>query len=110
MLTVRPLLALRQHVPVPRLTSNSISHLVRAVWLGLFAAVLLYVARYGIQAPYQDEWLFTSFIATSELDWNWVWAAHSEHRYPLGKIVYWCLTTWTHDFRTGAVATACSNA
>ncbi len=83
---------------------------VRLAWLGLFASVLWYVYRYGIRGPYQDEWFFTAAVTAPRLDWHWVWALHAEHRYPVGKMLWWLLTAGTGDFRTGAVVTACLNA
>ena len=109
MKTLRSLPSLRLPSRSLRVGLDPVTLIVHLVWLGLFAHVLWFVARFGIHSPYQDEWYFTGVLAANELNWDWVWALHSEHRYPIGKILYWCLTTWTGDFRTGALVTAILN-
>jgi hypothetical protein len=76
---------------------------VWGLWTAMLVLALLYVSRYGVNAPYYDEWI--SMIAvlegTREVDPAWLWTAHNDHRIPLPKLVLlglYAVSGW--DFRT----------
>lgn len=67
------------------------------LWVGLF------VARYGHNLPTCDEWVY---VPNTYASWTerleWLNERHSEHKFPVGRLVYLCLLDVTgHDFRAG---------
>lgn len=75
---------------------------VAAAWAVLATLLLAYLVRFGVNAPYQDEWFFTPVAVGDEAAGPWLFARHNEHVYPLGRLVYWAATRATGDFRAGA--------
>jgi hypothetical protein len=64
-------------------------------------AALGFVAVFGANAPYADEWEFVPALLGKEPLASWLWTQHNEHRLPLSRAIYYGLFQVTHDFRTG---------
>ena len=80
---------------------------VWGLWAAMLLLALLYVARYGVNVPYYDEWVGIVPILEGgrEIDAAWLWSAHNDHRIPLPKLALLCLygiSGW--DVRTGMFA------
>jgi hypothetical protein len=97
----------RQTVPV----TQTLRHLAAswqpvAVWTLWAAAVWrtgAFVARYGFNIPFSDEWDF-AYVTFAPLreQLGWLVERHGEHRFVLGRVVYLCLLHLTgHDYRAG---------
>jgi hypothetical protein len=75
---------------------------VWGVWAGMFVAALLFVARYGHNVPYYDEWsLVYTLAGTHAIDLEWLWYPRNGHRIAVPKLVLIALLPaagW--DFRT----------
>jgi len=74
-----------------------------AVWVALTLAALGFVAAFGHDFPWADEWEFVPALLGAEPVGPWLWTQHNEHRLPLPRAVYWLLFRLTHDFRAGMV-------
>lgn len=62
---------------------------VWVVWLGMAAAAVAFVARYGYSMPFADEWDSVDVAAGLQpMTISWLWSAHNEHRLPLPRLVY----------------------
>jgi hypothetical protein len=72
-----------------------------AVWLAWTLGAVAFVAFFGTNAPYADEWEFVPVLVGEEPLGPWLWQLHNEHRMVLPRLVYWALFQLTHDFRTG---------
>ena len=64
-------------------------------------AALGFVAVFGSNAPYADEWEFVPALLGKEPLLPWLWGQHNEHRLPLSRLLYYVLFQLTHDFRAG---------
>src|SRR6478736_3627382 len=73
------------------------------LWLGLFAAGLVYVLRYALTNPFVDEWAFVPVWFGEKPVGPWLWELHNEHRFPLPRLVYIGLFRATGDVRTGCL-------
>jgi hypothetical protein len=62
-----------------------------------------FVALYGHNFPWADEWEFIPALTRHEPVLPWLWTQHNEHRLPLPRLIYWCLYQTTGDFRSGMV-------
>jgi hypothetical protein len=71
-------------------------------WATLVALAVLYVANFGVNAPYADEWEFVPVLVGAEPWWSALWQQHNEHRLPLTRAVYLAIFRWTRDFRSGS--------
>ena len=74
-----------------------------AFWALLTIAALGYVAAFGHDFPWADEWEFVPALYGHEPTGPWLWTQHNEHRLPLPRAIYWLLFQVTHDFRGGMV-------
>ena len=72
-------------------------------WVWLTLAALGFVATFGHDFPWADEWEFVPALYDREPVGPWLWRQHNEHRLPLPRLVYWSLFHLTHDFRAGMV-------
>lgn len=73
------------------------------VWLAMTAAALGFVAVFGANAPYADEWEFVPALLGQESFASWLWSQHNEHRLPLSRAIYFTLFQITRDFRSGMI-------
>ncbi len=76
------------------------------VWTTVLMTGLLgFIWRYGPNMPVYDEWPLLSPLVGEAAVWQWLWAPHSEHLYPLPRLVWYVLHRVSgYDFRTGMVA------
>src|SRR3989442_1390482 len=81
---------------------------VWGTWAFLALAVVLYIAGYGHNVPYYDEWVMVDVLRGAQpVDAAWLWQAHNDHRIPIPKMVLlalYHLSGW--DFRVGMYANA----
>jgi hypothetical protein len=60
---------------------------VWGLWTTMLLLALFYVARYGANAPYYDEWSMVAVLEdTRSVDAAWLWMPHNDHRIPLPKL------------------------
>jgi hypothetical protein len=86
------------------------------IWAVMLASILLAIARYGRNIPFEEDWLMVAPMTGHEPDiGRWLWSQNSEHRLPLPRLVNLLLLRATGDFRStmafdtlawGAVAAA----
>ncbi len=81
---------------------------VHGIWLVLSVAALGLVLRYGVNAPFIDDFLVVPVLAGEEpISLEWLWRQHSDHRFPLVKLVIWGATAGCGgDFRAVMVLNA----
>ncbi|MBY0512310.1 MAG: hypothetical protein K2P78_00175, partial [Gemmataceae bacterium] len=84
------------------------SPLVWAVWGILTVCGLAFVAAYGRNCPFMDEWEFVDALGPDTDLLRWAFAPHGEHRYPVPRLVYAGLFRLTGDLRTAMVANVLS--
>lgn len=88
----------RQVVPwsAPRL-------MVWAVWGIMLVAALWFVAQFGSDVPYWDEWGLVPVLShVQAVTLEWLWAPHNGHRIPLPRLVLLVLYKMvSDDFRVG---------
>ncbi|HYH64739.1 MAG TPA: hypothetical protein VD866_08610 [Urbifossiella sp.] len=77
--------------------------LVWGTWAALTLGGLGYVAWFGRNCPYMDEWSFLPIYDGKQELISWLWEPHFEHRYPVGRLVYIGLFRLTGDLRAGMV-------
>jgi len=74
-----------------------------------FVLLVIAVARYGFDAPFQDSWAFVKVLERSyagQFPWAELWAQHNEHRLFFPKLVMLALARATHwDLRVELAAT-----
>lgn len=59
------------------------------VWAGMLACALGYVALFGTNSPYQDEWHSVAVATGHEpLTIAWLWSPQNEHRIPLPRLLH----------------------
>lgn len=73
-------------------------------WAGMTVTALGFVAHFGHDAPWADEWEFVPALTGHEPVGPWLWTQHNEHRLPLPRLLFWTLYQLTGDFRSGMVA------
>jgi hypothetical protein len=78
---------------------------VWGLWALLLVADLAFVARYGRNVPFIDDWCMVPVLTGAEpVTVNWLWEQFNEHRYPLAKLTLLCLYRATGcDFRAGMI-------
>jgi hypothetical protein len=78
---------------------------VLGTWALLLLAALAYVASYGRNVPFWDDYSVVPVLAgEAPAPAAWLWQQHSEHRVPLQKLVILLLLRATGaDFRSGMV-------
>jgi hypothetical protein len=76
---------------------------VWSVWLVTLLATLGFVAKFGSNVPFVDDWVVVPVLTGHEPDiLNWLWSQHNEHRLPVPKLVLLALYRLTGcDFRAG---------
>ncbi|OWK35939.1 hypothetical protein [Fimbriiglobus ruber] len=72
---------------------------VWGLWAVLTLAGLGFVAFFGRNVPYVDEWEFLDALSGETPLLPWAWEVHSEHRYPLPRLVWVGLYQTAHDLR-----------
>ena len=77
--------------------------LVWSVWALLSISLIVYVARYGHNVPYYDEWgLAWVLDGRQPIDARWLWQQVNDHRIPIPKLILvGLLSAFSWDFRTG---------
>lgn len=74
---------------------------VGAVWLAMSAALVAYVARYGRNVPYQEDWeLLPVLTGNRPFGVSWLLEQMVEHRYILAKALLYPIWLASGDFRT----------
>ena len=78
---------------------------VWTTWAVLFAAAIGFVVRFGCNIPYWDDWILVPVLAGEDsLTLSWLWSGSNSHRFPLAKLLLWCLARATDgDLRGGMV-------
>ena len=73
------------------------------VWALLVFGDFTFVATYGNNLPFQDEWTIVPVITgNQDVTWSWIWAQHNEHRLPLAKVAQVAIHHWSGmNFRAG---------
>jgi hypothetical protein len=67
----------------------------------LSVSLIAYVARYGYNVPYHDDWNLIPLLE-GHVNANWLWEQHNWHRIPFPKLVLVGLLSGTGwDFRSG---------
>jgi hypothetical protein len=79
---------------------------VLALWAGMSMAGLGWIAVYGYNLPFWEDWFMVGPLVGREVNLlNWLWAQNNEHRVPLAKAIYLVLLKASGgDFRIGMVA------
>ena len=92
--------------------SGASSITVLLLWLGMWAADLAYVARFGSNVPYRDDWdMVPTVTGVQPVTAGWLWSQHNEHRIPVPRLVMLALyRTFGFDFRVGMVFNVCATA
>jgi hypothetical protein len=75
-------------------------------WAVLTLAGLAFVATFGRDCPLWDEWGMLPALVGDESAVSWAFQAHSEHRYPLPRLVYLGLFRLFGDLRAGMFVSA----
>ncbi len=102
--TVRPLAR-----PTPALLRpdrNGAAAFVWGVWAVLAAGVLAFVAYYGRNCPYMDEWAMLDALAGEVPPVAWAWEPHSEHRFFVPRLLYVGLFRLAGDLRAAMAMNA----
>jgi len=78
---------------------------VGAVWLLMTLSLLAYVAHYGSNVPFLDDWHLVPVIAGDQpVTAEWLWSQHGDHRVPLSRLLLLGLgKLYGYDFRCGMV-------
>jgi hypothetical protein len=76
---------------------------VWSVWAAMTLAALVFVARFGSNVPFWDEWAMVDVLTGSQpVNLQWLWSAHNGHRIPLPRLVLLGLYKISGaDFRVG---------
>src|SRR5262245_25563420 len=71
----------------------------------MFAAAVVYIARFGRNVPFSDDWPMVPLITGDQsVTTDWLWEQFNEHRWPLAKLTLLGLYRLTGgDFRAGMV-------
>src|ERR1700730_8906727 len=79
---------------------------VLAVWVAMVAAMLSWVALYGFNVPWREDWFMVPALVGKEPHpLEWLWAQTVEHRTPIQRAIYLLLLrTSDGDFRIGMIA------
>jgi hypothetical protein len=71
------------------------------IWTAMLVSILLAIARYGRNIPFEEDWLMVAPMTGHEPDIaRWLWSQNSEHRLPLPRLVNLLLLRATGDFRS----------
>jgi hypothetical protein len=74
------------------------------VWAAMLTSILVSIARYGRNIPFEEDWLLVAPMTGHEPDLpRWLWSQNSEHRLPLPRLVNLALLRATGDFRSTMV-------
>ena len=87
---------------------NGVTLFVWGVWALMFLVALAFVATYGANVPYGDDWWnwLPPLHNGQPITLSWLWARHgvnTEHRYPLQKLLLVGLYRITGDVRGAMV-------
>ena len=79
---------------------------VLVVWVAMVAAMLSWVALYGFNVPWREDWFMVPALVGKEPHpLEWLWAQTVEHRTPIQRAIYLLLLrTSDGDFRIGMIA------
>ena len=78
---------------------------VLAVFAAMVILALSWIARYGYNLPFHEDWLMVRPLVGREPNLlAWLWEQNVEHREPLPKAVYLVLLSISGDFRIGMFA------
>jgi hypothetical protein len=70
------------------------------IWAAALASVLVAIALYGRNIPFEEDWLMVAAMTGHEPDLpRWLWSQNSEHRLPLPRLVNLALLRASGDFR-----------
>src|SRR5215469_2144611 len=80
-----------------------VPRIVWSTWAALTLVAFGYVAVFGVDVPYYDEWDHISIASGSRpVTLQWLWTPHNGHRIPLPKLILVTLYAISGtDFRSG---------
>jgi hypothetical protein len=83
---------------------------VWAVWASMSVGLILFIARYGCNLPFGDEWEQVPVLTGARpCTLDWLLLPHNQHRVPLVRVLHLALTKLSgNDFRAAMVGTALS--
>ena len=62
---------------------------VWGVWMFMLIAAFAFVAHYGSNTPYRDDWENVAYVTGHQpITAQWLWSQHNEHRILLSRILY----------------------
>jgi hypothetical protein len=81
---------------------------VYATWAALSAGLFWFVASFGGNYPWPDEWeMIPALVGKTPVTLTWLFSRHAEHCVPLSRAILLGLAKITHcDFRAGMFASA----
>lgn len=81
---------------------------VWAVTAAMAGLSLLFITLYGRNLPYADDFILLPIVGGLEpFTWGWLWQQQNEHRFPIGRGIFFLLAQATHlDSRAGMVVNA----
>jgi hypothetical protein len=85
-------------------SSRVASGVVWGTWALMTLCALGFVAVYGVNLPYQDEWdsIVPFYVGQQACTWQTLWQPFVNHHFPLPKLILIGLGEVTgHDFRAG---------
>jgi hypothetical protein len=83
--------------------TRAIRAVVWTVWIAMTVAALGFIARFGSNVPFWDEWNIVDFATGAKpVTPQWLWAPHNGHRIPVPKLLLLGLYKISGtDFRAG---------
>ncbi|MBV9480026.1 MAG: hypothetical protein JO249_04630 [Acidobacteria bacterium] len=81
---------------------------VLGVWAGMVAAMLSWIAEYGRNVPWAEDWVMVAALVGKQSHlMKWLWSQTMEHRAPIQRAAYLVLLKASGgDFRIGMIANA----
>ncbi|MBV8737046.1 MAG: hypothetical protein JO007_07270 [Alphaproteobacteria bacterium] len=81
---------------------------VLGVWAGMVAAMLSWIAEYGRNVPWREDWAMVAALVGKQPHlMEWLWSQTMEHRTPIHRAAYLVLLKASGgDFRVGMIANA----
>src|SRR5258708_49277 len=76
-------------VPIRARGERFVLLFVWGIWAVMFASALTFVAHYGVNVPYFDEWddMVSRLAGIKPVTLSWLWSAHNEHRLVLSRLI-----------------------
>jgi hypothetical protein len=76
---------------------------VWGIWAALSFWMVTFVATFGVDFPYYDEWeMIPTLVGANPITLGWLWWQHNEHRIMIPRLVYLAVEKLArYDFRGG---------